>query len=176
MSKVICIGFHKTGTTSMGNALSLLGYSVVGSRRGLTDACRNGRWPEIFSVMDRFDACQDNPWAVIYPQLDRHYPGSRFIMTYRDPEEWLASVCNHFRKRPSPMRKWIYGEAYPVGNETIYLQRYQRHLDDVRAYFSQRPDDYLELRLGDSQIWEKMCPFLGHPVPNQPFPHLNKRR
>lgn len=117
MSKVICIGFHKTGTTSMGNALSLLGYSVVGSRRGLTDACRNGRWPEIFSVMDRFDACQDNPWAVIYPQLDRHYPGSRFIMTYRDPEEWLASVCNHFRKRPSPMRKWIYGEAYPVGNE-----------------------------------------------------------
>ena len=160
----------------MGNALSLLGYSVVGSRRGLTDACRNGRWPEVFSVMDRFDACQDNPWAVIYPQLDRQYPGSRFIMTYRDPEDWLASVCNHFRKRPSPMRKWIYGEAYPVGNETIYLQRYQRHLDDVRAYFSQRPDDYLELRLGDSQTWEKICPFLGHPVPNQPFPHLNKRR
>ena len=124
--------------------------------------------------MDRFDACQDNPWAVIYTQLDRQYPGSRFIMTYRDPEDWLASVCNHFRKRPSPMRKWIYGEAYPVGNETIYLQRYQRHLDDVRAYFSQRPDDYLELRLGDRH-GRKYAHFRAS-CSQSTIPTLNKRR
>ena len=29
--KVFCIGFHKTGTTSMRDALNILGYKVAGA-------------------------------------------------------------------------------------------------------------------------------------------------
>ena len=44
---------------------------------------------------------------------------------------------------------------------------------EVRRYFSNRPDDLLELNIAGGQGWEALCPFLGLAAPDQPFPRLN---
>lgn len=44
----------------------------------------------------QFDAFGDNPWAVLYRELDTTFPGSKFILTTRDPDKWYASACKYF--------------------------------------------------------------------------------
>ena len=176
MTKIICVGFHKTGTSSLGRALQILGYSVVGARTMLARPCSQGELTEVFALMDQFDACEDNPWAVLFKELDERYPGSRFILTIRDSESWRQSALNHFGRRKTAMRKWIYGRSSITGHEALYVERMERHNDEVRSYFAERPDDLLELRLTEGEGWEKLCPFLGQPVPSESFPHLNHRQ
>ncbi|MGH6841523.1 MAG: sulfotransferase [Methylocella sp.] len=53
---------------------------------------------------------------------------------------------------------------------------YHRHHADVRRYFAHRPGDLLEMSISQGEGWEKLCPFLGLPVPSISFPHLNWRQ
>ena len=176
MGKVFGIGFHKTGTTSLAKALTMLGYRVTGPnavhRRDLDDrvALEVAR-----ELLPQFDAFQDAPWAYLYRELDRLVPGSRFVLTVRPEEEWLTSVVRHFGRRVSPLREWVYGPGLgsPIGNEHQYLERYRRHDREVRAYFAHRPDDLLIMDVTGDDGWEVLCPFLDRPAPDVPFPHVN---
>ena len=176
LPKVFGIGFHKTATTSLKLALEHLGYRVSGPD-GVND-------PDIATrVIDlveqraaRFDAFQDNPWPIVYRHLDERFPGSRFILTIRPVEKWIASQLRHFGEAETPMRRWIYGDhaGSPAGNEAIYTARYNQHNAEVMAYFRDRPDDLLVMDVTAGDGWEKLCPFLGRPVPSIGFPHANK--
>ena len=174
--KVFCIGFHKTGTKSIGHALELLGYRVcgpVGVRR--PDIAERALELALATAKD-FDAFQDNPWPILFRELDQAFPGSRFILTVRDLDDWLASAVNHFGRKTTPMREWIYGAGAPLGNEARYRARHQAHLDAVRAHFRHRPDDLLEFPLTRQPDWGPLCRFLDLPPPAAPFPALNQRR
>ncbi len=174
LTKVFCIGFHKTGTTSLDKALTILGYRVMGCF-GIhdTDLAETvlGRCIE---YGHQFDAFQDNPWPILFKELDAKFPGSKFILTRRPVEKWLASIVNHASSEPSEMRRWIYGVPSPLGHEEIYRERYLRHYNEVEVHFQNRQDDILELDLPGGEGWEKLCPFLGHPIPDVPFPHANQ--
>lgn len=175
-SKIFCIGFHKTGTSSLGGALESLGYRVCGEM-----GVREPRIAEVALELARaqlphFDAFQDNPWPVLFRELDAECPGSRFILTWREPDRWLDSVCRHFGAHETPMRTWIYGVGHPLGNEQRYLDRYEAHNRDVRAWFEGRRGDLLEMNFEAGDGWEKLCTFLGCEVPSFPFPHLNQNR
>ena len=175
-AKVFCIGFHKTGTTSLGKALRILGYKVKGPF-GVDDPDIAEKVYELFpSIVDQYDAFQDNPWPILYEELDEQYPDSKFILLVRDPELWLRSQIRHFGTRETPMRKWIYGESSgcPVDNEEIYLKRFNQHYADVYEYFKVRSDDLLVMDLADGDGWDKLCSFLGCDTPRKPFPHANK--
>ncbi|QQD18427.1 hypothetical protein I6N98_00690 [Spongiibacter nanhainus] len=173
--KVFCLGFHKTGTTSLGVALDMLGYRVSGAF-GVND-------PDIAEhVVEQalkratdFDAFQDNPWPILYRELDAAFPGSKFILLLRDADAWIQSQVKHFGQRETPMRRWIYGDEHgcPAGNEAVYLRCYQTHNQSVLTYFSQRPDDLLVLNLAEGEGWQALCAFLDEPVPAAPFPHAN---
>lgn len=172
--KIFCIGFHKTGTTSLAYALEMLGYRVTGPN-GVNDpdigrnAMKMAR-----KLVRKYDAFQDNPWPVLYQEMDAEYPGSKFILTVRDPESWIRSQTGHFREKETPMRKWIYGAGSPVGNEDIYVERYLDHYREVEEYFRDRPDDLLIMDLAARDGWEKLCPFLDKAIPDTVFPHANK--
>ena len=171
--KIFAIGFHKTGTTSLADALELLGYRVCGGI-GLRD-------PQIADHaltlakenLPRFDAFQNNPWALLYRELDALCPGSRFILTRRDTDRWLASADEHFGDQDTPMREWIYGVGHPRGHEDIYRARFDAHYREVHEYFRDRPDDLLVLDITRGDGWKELCSFLGHDLPDQPFPHRN---
>ncbi len=171
--KIFCIGFHKTGTTSLEAALTHLGYRVCGPV-GVYDDTVKSRVKDIaYAQIPHYDAFQDNPWPLLYQELDRDFPGSKFILTTRPRKSWIKSVVNHFGGQSTPMREWIYGEGDPLGHEARYLARYDRHYEEVAAYFQNRPDDLLVLNLLAGDGWQILCPFLSQPLPDQPFPHRN---
>ena len=78
---------------------------------------------------------------MVYRQMDAMYPGSRFILTVRDADEWLSSMVRHFGWDESPMRKFIYGAGAggPIGHEALYKERIRRHNGEVVEYFKDRP-------------------------------------
>lgn len=174
MKKVFCIGFHKTGTTSLGVALESLGYKVCGVSHELLPSLRNNDMSEVISLVNSYDAFKDNPWPVLFKELDALFPGSKFILTSREENKWINSAVNHFQRTSSDMRLYIYGKAYPVGNEEIFLARYRKHNADVIEYFKNRPDDLLILNLGHENPWVALCKFLNKPIPDRPFPVINK--
>lgn len=172
--KIFGIGFHKTGTTSLIRALKIMGYGCMGSF-GISDPeISKTVYDKSFSKIDKYDAFIGHPWTVIFRKLDENYPGSKFILTLRPVDMWIASVTRHFGNETTHMRKWVYGIGCPAGNEKIYVSRYEQHTRDVIEYFNNRPDDLLILRLTEGDGWEKLCPFLGKPVPDAAFPYENR--
>ena len=182
--KVFVIGFHKTGLTSLGAALSLLGYEVchrakpvreVLGHDHMMDLLQEKNYAPIFSIAQSFNAFHDNPWFWLYKELDAEFPKSKFILSTRKEKDWLKSANNYFGTSSSDFRQLVYGEASMVGNETLYLNRYRRHNEEVRAWFKNRPSQLLELDIIARPGWNTLCNFLHKPVPKSPFPHLNKR-
>jgi hypothetical protein len=96
-SKVICIGWHKTGTSSLGDALLDLGYTVTGAREDLAYSLLDGDIEPSLEVAKKFEALQDLPWAALYIELDKAFPNSKFILTVREEQDWLNSAKKHFK-------------------------------------------------------------------------------
>lgn len=172
--KVFCIGFHKTGTKSLGLALKTLGYKVTGPNGVKDENIKENVYHLAYPLVEQYDAFQDNPWPIIYKELDKKYPNSKFIYTFRESQSWISSQVNHFGHKETPMRKWIYGHGSPAGNEKIYLKRFENHHNEVTRYFRNRSKDLLIMNLEEGDGWEKLCSFLGVNPPNTPFPHINK--
>ena len=115
--RIFCIGWHKTGTTSLGLALLKLGYSVLGCRLDTVHALKRNDLESVLQLADRFDALQDVPWAALYRELDQRHPGSRFILTVREEMSWLASATRHFGETHIRLHEWLYGKGILIGNE-----------------------------------------------------------
>lgn len=171
--KVFGIGFQKTGTSSLGRALEQLGYAVQGGfgveppdiERKIRECAEDH--------LTRYDAFQDTPWPVLYRYLDERAPGSKFILTVRDPDSWIKSVVSHFGSTELATHAWIYGYGAPAGHEDIYLARYLKHNENVKAYFANRPGDLLVMDFARGDGWEALCTLLDKPVPTIRFPVKN---
>jgi hypothetical protein len=166
------VGFHRTGTSSLRVALERLGYRVCGSVATDEPDVAERIHRIAFDLLDRYDAFEDNPWPVLFRELDERCPGSRFILTIRPSDAWVRSVSQFFGTKSTPMREWIYGAGSPVGNESRYRERFERHNEDVLSHFRHRPDDLLVLRITEGEGWSELCGFLGHPIVREPFPHM----
>tara|TARA_B110000211_G_C14089961_1_gene558494 strand:- start:4766 stop:5479 length:714 start_codon:yes stop_codon:yes gene_type:complete len=174
LPKVICIGWHKTGTSTLGDALIDLGYSVTGAREDLAYSLLDGDIDPSIEVAKNFQALQDVPWAALYQELDKAFPSSKFILTTREEQAWLNSAKKHFKNKNYKLHQWLYGNGIIEGNEKIYLERYRQHYESVKTYFKDRPDDLLVMNFSKGDAWEKLCTFLNKPIPKKTFPHSNK--
>jgi hypothetical protein len=174
--KIFGTGLQRTGTTSLGNSLLLLGFRTVDFPAAL--------FADIDHDLIRdYDAFTDNPIPLLYQQLDERYPDSKFIHTERGEEAWLTSVEWLYTigqikfgwdERPdvAAIHEKIYGTS--EFDREIFLARYRRHNAEVREYFGDRPDDLLIFDVTAGDGFEKLCPFLGVAQPNKNFPHRNK--
>lgn len=167
-NKVFCIGFQRTGTTSMIEALRILGYFGIHDAPWLLDDVIAGRTR--FDLVDEYDAFGDNPFPLIFDRLDRSHPGSKFILTVRDVERWLESVEFLVTEwAPGfPMERHIYGvDGF---DRDRYRERYERHVAEVERHFAGRDDSLLVVDVTAGDPWPAICRFLGEPVPPVPFP------
>ena len=174
--KIICIGWHKTGTSTVGDALLMLKYNVVGARLDLAHSLLAGDKDPAIELAKQFNALQDVPWAALFKELDEAFPGSKFIYTDRADDAWLNSASKHFKDNDIPLHEWLYGNGILKGNEELYLKRFQKHRSEVISHFKNRPDDLLVMNFANGDGWEKLCTFLDVDVPSRPFPHSNKGR
>ena len=184
-TRVFGIGMHKTGTTSLHHALEILGCQST--------HWPNPKWPKaVFNDMTEFGcsplldstyAACDLPIPMFYKELDEAYPGAKFILTIRPDGDWLRSVERHFQHEYNPYRHYwdTNGTTHRLhsalfGRKTfdraVFAERYRRHNIEVMQYFAQRTEDFLILPTGHAR-WESLCAFLGQPVPNESYPHLN---
>lgn len=176
-AKVFCIGFHKTGTTSLYSALTKLGYKVSGTvaHHWTAEQLRENGAKFCIDEAERYDAVEDMPWPHFFRELDQEYPGSKFILTLREPQAWFASIDKHFGEAATQLNIFTYGREFvPArGHKDHWIKTCEAHNAAVREYFKDRPHDLLEMTLADGDGWEQLCPFLGHEIPEEPFPVKN---
>ena len=185
MTKIVCIGWSKTGTGSVGKMLRMLGYRTTqrppkapGKDIGPLHADFIPR--RVLPLLKTHDAFHDFPWAYWFPLIDRLHPGSKFIYTHRkDAATWLAS-CEAFYMEPNETSQYLYnGHGMPDSPEAkrIWKARYMQHDAFVRAYFKDS-EQLLTIDIDAGELaWERLCRFLGRPVPKgKQVPHLNKRK
>lgn len=174
--KVFGIGLGKTGTSSLNQALRILGYN----------AAHIPHIPitQVVAIAHRYDALADSPVAAVFADLDRAYPGSKFIFTVRDVESWLVSWSLH-DQRVRALNGGEIPDAYKVLRTSIFgfpdfipyawERAYRRHDLAVRRHFLERPNDLQVMNICAGDRWHHLCTFLGHSIPSVPFPHSNSR-
>jgi sulfotransferase family protein len=166
-AKIFGIGLSRTGTSSLSEALSILGYRSVHYPPA----------PNLYELLDAFDAATDTPIAMSFKELDHRYPGSKFILTVRDRDKWLKSTEKLF-SGPIPLEEWRREERRQLYGTLIFEKRefaaaYDLHLARVMEHFVDRPDDLLIMDV--SAGWDALCRFLHDPIPDAPFPKISFR-
>lgn len=176
-SKVFVIGFSKTGTSTLKEMLTTLGYRVCGPKKRLLHEVRAGNIEAINDTLADYDAFEDWPWPLVYRYVNELYGAkAKFILTQRTNSEiWFKSVENHgLGTSPTKSMRDAYGYYRPFGKKEKFVKAYEDHNEAVRSYFSQYPEQFLELCLERGDGWEKLCSFLGQAVPKIAVPHRNQ--
>lgn len=152
--------------------------------------------PDWEGIFGEHQSMVDWPGSFYYRELLEAYPEAKVLLSVRDGESWAASMrdtiwgvffgdilirhLSEARRKIDPqwdayivmMREmWrrsglIYGEELDLQFMAGAIERYQ---SDVQRNV---PADRL-LVWSVKDGWEPLCEFLGVPVPDQPFPHLN---
>lgn len=196
--KVIGAGFGRTGTLSLKKALEDLGFGRVYHGEDIIlrphhyyywrRVHRTGRgdWDKIFKG---FSSALDYPVCSLWQTLAEYYPNAKIILTVRDPERWWASTANTIYPARDVLPAWWKAtipttRAYHQFTEGLlwdgifdgrFLDKdhaigvFNRHIEEVKAKAD--PDRLLVFRVAEG--WEPLCGFLGVPVPDRPFPHVN---
>lgn len=176
LPKVIGVGFQKTGTSTLRDALRILGYRVKDTTpRALFPILRKN-YNKIDRILTGYNAMEDTPWFKFYKELDQMYPGSKFILTIRDEESWYKSVAKHIGSLRAAHHEWIYGKgkSLPKDHKENTIRVYSEHNAEVLEYFKDRPDDLLVIDFTKGDGWDKLCPFLAKDIPAAVLPHANK--
>ena len=177
-SKIFGIGLSKTGTTSLANALLILGFKTK-DNMGVTRYAKGDLASVDLDVIENYDAHTDTPIPSFYRELDAKFPGSKFILTVRGTEAWLRSCKKQFTQRFAQVQtdahKRLFLDIYgsDVFDEQRFASGYQRFVDGVHEYFRNRPSDLLVMDVSSGEGWDKLCRFLDRPLPDVPFPKAN---
>lgn len=173
--QVFGIGLGKTGTTSLNEALNILGYRSKHYPRNL-DYINNGT----------YNAATDTLIALEYEYLYKKFPESKFICTIRNKEQWLDSFARHFQKEEvmklsqdlvaMKMRKDLYGTN--VYDRNIYADKFSNHVEEIIQFFTYDMSRIIFMNVTDHtsiENWDRLCKYLRCNFPKDvKFPHLNK--
>lgn len=189
--KVFGLGLSRTGTHSLTAALARLGFDVVHYPTDPTTIRELMSGHFDLTLLRRHAGITDITTVPFFQALDVQYPGSKFILTVRDKPAWIESITS-FLERRSPaaeparyrdrpelqyfrrfLRERAYGVDHPDRDQVA--RAFDRHRDAVMGYFTGRPRDLLVLDVAAGEGFEKLCPFLGVPVLDEPFPQEGGR-
>lgn len=176
--KILGVGFHKTATTSLGDAFEMLGCSRQGWDDALAMKFHRGEIDQLIELTDQFDALEDFPWPLLYKEIHQRHPNVKFILTKRKSmDEWLDSLLRHCDRHPpkeSDFRRYLYGIDHPREDPEHVLSVHQKHMDDVRAYSAENGIPLLEVCFETMDGWDELCHFLDKPAPKLPLPKSNQ--
>ncbi|PCJ10667.1 MAG: hypothetical protein COB16_01400 [Rhodobacteraceae bacterium] len=196
--KIFCLGFPKTGTTSLEVALQHLGYKVCrGNGRNnhtnyLIALFVHREYDELRRMIRHFDAFADLPWGGtdFYLWLSETYPEARFIQTIREPQAWFRSLSNAAHSLDENSETALesthaaghYGAVYlfnkvwqihsMAGAKERLLEIYGQLNSDIESHFAGQ-DRFFSFALTQERRWDELCDFLDKKVPDRPFPLEN---
>jgi hypothetical protein len=185
--RVIGAGFGRTGTDSMREALTILGFGPCHHMyEVMANPVQQDRWralaagaaPEWESLFEGFASCVDWPSAHYWRELVVAYPKAPVVLTWRSAESWWASmektILPVLRDSRDPASLGLALIAAQVFSGRPFerdhaIAVYEAHVAAVKATV---PAGRLLVHgLGDG--WQPLCAHLGVPVPDRPYPHQN---
>ncbi|GAB3896551.1 sulfotransferase family protein [Kibdelosporangium lantanae] len=147
-------------------------------------------------VLTGFKSTVDWPGCAFWRQLVDAFPTAKVVLTVRDPHDWYASAKRTIfasdedgdgpnlpeldestmrlmglmmeRLLPTMLSDGRGGRLDEM-TEQDAVEAFARHNDEVQKAV---PADRLLVYTVD-QGWGPLCDFLGVPVPDEPFPHVN---
>ena len=164
-NRILGTGLGKTGTTSLFQALQILGIKTLHSRPHFVNMRLKEKQKEVapFSLLNnRYRAYSDV--SSDYRSFEKYNPGSLYIETYRDEEEWIDSVITHCPCSKYPDKK--------KARERLRLRK-KKHDFEIRKYFCDRAD-FLLMNITEGDGWKELCGFLDVEIPDVPFPRSNQ--
>lgn len=201
--KIFCIGFNKTGTTSLSALLSKNGISVAPQIpfESNLESYFCGNYSTFISMIknDYKDIAffQDVPFSLphLYKTLDAEFPDSKFILTVRGNEdEWYNSLIRFYKKtfsdfaNPERIASYVYRgilfkiltQAWGAPNNDPYNEKelkasYLNHIKETQEYFN-GTNRFIRINLSDHGVVERLEKFLDYRFIDQKVPHLNKSK
>jgi len=175
-NKVFGVGLARTGTTSLHHAINALGLRSAPDSLPLLDGID-------LDFLASHDAFFDNPIPFRYKTLDAICPNSRWIVTQRPVDDWLASMewlygpgidrlPANIRKLGDRVHRQLYGSDKfdPDRLRSIY----ERHYGELAEWLGDRRVAWIHVDQGLD--WAPICELLDLPIPKVKFPHTNQRR
>lgn len=183
--KVFCVGLSRTGTTSLNNALNLLGYASAHWLNPITGGLLMN---DDYLLFDSFT---DITVSANFEWLYMAFPNSKFIYTTRPIASWAESTRDHYHNNrnithPGELlntskmmrQEWAssHVESSLYGHHDSWEAAYDYHDQRVRKFFADKdPNRFMEASIVTGDGWDKLAEFLGKPIPTVPFPSKNKR-
>lgn len=143
-------------------------------------------------LLGHCSAVTDMPCHLFAAELMEFYPDAKIVLVERDIDSWYKSWSAFLENSFNPVLPmlakldpyWmgrivnigVSGVDKQVGSGKTLAAAKARSKEEYRKHYalvrSLAPKDrILEYRLGDG--WPKLCDFLGKPMPDVPFPHVN---
>ena len=200
--QIIGAGFGRTGTSSVRSALSVLGYPCyhmfdllfapearghLGFWRDLVgrDDVSDVDWSTVFAD---YKATIDFPAAPFWRELSEAYPEAKVLLTHhvRGAGAWYDSTYETIYAEMKRGSESSFGRTFiEMMNGLVWngmlqgvmedreaaIALYRAHTEEVRDTI---PAERL-LVLSADEGWEPLCAFLGHQMPEEPFPRSNDR-
>jgi Sulfotransferase domain len=199
--KFLGVGLGRTGTLSLHRAFEILQFkSIHFDQVRLRDILDGSNTRPSFRRYDDVDAVTDVPTAYFYREILEAYPECKAVLTVRDVESWWESSIRHNDLDPvvepsvwqkalamvnttaatrlekhrfkTDMRNYVYGSAVP--REFLYKRKFLEYYERVRTDIP--ANRLLVMNIIGGEGWEVLCPFLGVPIPSQPFPYEHRLR
>ncbi|KAK9709244.1 hypothetical protein K7432_009162 [Basidiobolus ranarum] len=199
--QIIGAGYCRTGTMSTKTALDKLGYNTHHMFEVMKNMETQGPlWldvvagkPDWDKIFENYSASVDCPSFWWYKELSQKYPDAKIVLTVRDPEKWYQSCYNTIYQLykcstlicDADDLNQTHKLITTLANEVIWgptgcfqgrfkdkewtINQFKQHIEEVKRTI---PADKL-LVFEVKEGWEPLCKFLGKPVPDEPFPHVN---
>ncbi|KAI1386597.1 P-loop containing nucleoside triphosphate hydrolase protein [Hypoxylon trugodes] len=143
-----------------------------------------------------YDVIIEMPFFMLRSTL-KAYPDAKFLLTERNPEKWAKSyrntigdmviqfgsfplsVCRHFDAftyylSQTAFRLYDYmsnGYRMTPEGQKFLAENYKEYIAEVKRVVP--PKQLKVCKLEDGFGWDEICPYLGVPVPDTPWPSLN---
>lgn len=189
--KLIGAGLGRTGTLSLKAALETIGYgpcyhmSEVMTHPGSHEAwvrAADGH-PDWEAIFEGYQSSCDYPACSFWRELAAAYPDAKVLLSVRAPEKWFESTQETIFStnleatlRASPMKEFFEKTTWKAFGDRIHdrafmIEAFKAHSAEVQRSIPQERLLVFEAKQG----WKPLCDFLGVPVPDTPFPHVNAR-
>ncbi|CAE7599742.1 unnamed protein product [Symbiodinium sp. CCMP2592] len=144
-------------------------------------------------LLQGFEGAMDEPFHLLYEEVLRTIPDAKFVYTLADPNTWYDSYSRFYDHLPHE----YYGPVDCHAPPAVHVKEPMNRMVALQAKAGQdpprNPNDVDNRGLGQSignvfrtipkerllvfnlsDCWTPLCDFLGKPVPDEAFPHVDR--
>ncbi|KAI0021296.1 hypothetical protein F4780DRAFT_778809 [Xylariomycetidae sp. FL0641] len=191
--KLVVLSAPRTGTLGLYLALKQLGFQpyhmweVIDRGANEIRILKEGMLAETFHEGKPYGRAEFDKWLADYDvilevpfymlhSVVNSYPDAKFLLMERSPEKWAKSYENS---------TWYFSEFFVVMVKATNLwkrlakvywtsrlvENYQDYIDEVKRIVT--AEQLKVCKLEDGFGWNELCPYIGVPIPDRPWPALH---